>query len=370
MPEYQLELKQLVDYPRCRIYREFVQTLIKDRSIRTNGCSGLFCYTVLCAYANFRTSYRRLDGISYTVYPGEWVCRVSELTAQLRFRFRRQTLKMLDTLQEAHLVQYDLLGRGQLVKYKITGWRRHNTVLDYNCPCQKDTGFFFLPVNTAKELVSQGKCSEMDILLDLWISAVYRDDQVQGSFEGPVAYFRNGTGNPLVSYSDLALRWGISKSTVGRILKKFARLEYIDLLTFPGRHGTAIYLRDYLSTMFQISDVLVDKDEVAMSFNIQMSIPEKELDTISCVPNGKIIVSKPNREFLAQKVLELLALQGVHCAKCRKSDYMLYPLSDDCKGVREETAERQQFGYRMELFCTGKKPVYTFEFSTKPIRRG
>ena len=42
MPDYQLEIKQVVDYPRCRIYREFVQTLIADRSIRTNGGSGLF----------------------------------------------------------------------------------------------------------------------------------------------------------------------------------------------------------------------------------------------------------------------------------------------------------------------------------------
>ena len=367
MPEYQLEIKQIVDYPRCRIYREFVQTLIADRNIRTNGCSGLFCYTVLCSYANFRTSYRRLDGISYTVYPGEWVCRVSELTALLRFRFRRQTLIMLDKLQEAHLLQYDLLGRGQLVKYKITGWQRHNTVLDYNCPCQKDTGFFFLPVNTAKELVSWGKCSEMDILLDLWISAVYHDEQVQGSFEGPVAYFRNGTGNPLVSYSDLALRWGISKSTVGRTLKKFDQLDYIDLFTFPGRHGTAIYLRNYLSTMFQISDVMVDKDEVAMSFNIQIAAPE---ESVPCVPNRTVTVSKPDREFLAQKVLELLALQGIQCAKCRKSDYMLYVLSDDCKGVVEGEMERRQSGYRMELSCTGKQPVYTFEFSTKPARRG
>ena len=367
MPEYQLEIKQIVDYPRCRIYREFVQTLIADRNIRTNGCSGLFCYTVLCSYANFRTSYRRLDGISYTVYPGEWICRVNELTAQLRFRFRRQTLKMLDRLQEAHLLQYDLLGRGQLVKYKITDWRRHNTVLDYNCPCQKDTGFFFLPVNTAKELVGWGKCSEMDIILDLWISAVYHDDQVQGSFEGPVAYFRNGTGNPLVSYSDLALRWGISKSTVGRTLKKFDQMEYIDLFTFSGRYGTAIYLRNYLSTMFQISDVMVDKDEVAMSFNIQIAAPE---EPIPCVSNETVIVSKPNREFTVQKVLELLALQGIQCAKCRKSDYMLYPLSDDCQGVVEGGTERQRSGYRMELFCAGKQLVYTFEFSTKPARRG
>lgn len=39
---YQLEIKQIVDYPRCRIYREFIRNLMKDRSIRTNGCSYLF----------------------------------------------------------------------------------------------------------------------------------------------------------------------------------------------------------------------------------------------------------------------------------------------------------------------------------------
>lgn len=70
MSEYQLEIKQIVDYPRCCIYREFVQTLIADRSIQTNGGSGLFYFTVLCSYANFRTSYRRLAGITFTVYPG------------------------------------------------------------------------------------------------------------------------------------------------------------------------------------------------------------------------------------------------------------------------------------------------------------
>lgn len=58
MPEYQLQIKQVVDYPRCRIYREFIHKLINDRSIRINGGSGLFHFTVLCSYANFRTSYR------------------------------------------------------------------------------------------------------------------------------------------------------------------------------------------------------------------------------------------------------------------------------------------------------------------------
>ena len=53
MSEYQLELKQIVDYPRCRIYRQFIQSLMNDRSIRVSGGSGLFYFTVLCSYANF-----------------------------------------------------------------------------------------------------------------------------------------------------------------------------------------------------------------------------------------------------------------------------------------------------------------------------
>ena len=31
---YQLELKQIVEFPRCRIYRDFIQTLITTKSIR------------------------------------------------------------------------------------------------------------------------------------------------------------------------------------------------------------------------------------------------------------------------------------------------------------------------------------------------
>mgnify|MGYP001038127249 CR=1 FL=1 len=98
MSEYTLEIKQIVDYPRCRIYRQFVQTLIADRSIRVSGGSGLFYFVVLCAYANFRTSYKRIDGISYTIYPGEWIMSVEELSRYFRTRFRRQTLAALEGL--------------------------------------------------------------------------------------------------------------------------------------------------------------------------------------------------------------------------------------------------------------------------------
>lgn len=371
MAAYQLEIKQIVDYPRCRIYRQFIQTLIADRSIRTNnGGSGLFYFTVLCSYANFRTSYRRLDGISYTIYPGEWICPLSEMAQWFRCRTKGRALDILFMLQEAHLIHYTVLGRGKLVKYRIMDWRRHNTVLDYNCPCQKDVGFFFLPVSTAAELVSFGKCSDIDILLDLWISAVYNDQRVQGSFSGPVAYFRDGSGCPLVSYADLAQRWGISKATVGRVLKKLAKQGHISLFTFPGRHGTAIYLQNYLSTMFQISDVMVDKEEVALSLNIKLAPQESGADAAGqpadIVSAEPVIVSEPTEEQIAQRVLQILVLQGISCGVCPRCSYKLYPLSGDGEGMLEGGSAAQR-RFHMEVLCHSGRPIYVFELSTRAV---
>lgn len=138
-------------------------------------------------------------------------------------------------LQDRHLITYTLLGRGRLVKFKIKGWCKYNRVLEYNAPCQKDTGFFFLPISVANELVSAGRCSEMDAMLDLWINTVYNDTQVQGSEVGPVVYMRNGTGSPLIGYAELAQRWGVSKATAGRYLRKMQELDYLSMVAFPER---------------------------------------------------------------------------------------------------------------------------------------
>ena len=92
-----------------------------------------------------------------------------------------------------------------------------------------------MPIAVATELISSVKASEMDVVLDLWLSAIYKDNQVLDSDVGPVVYFRNGTGNPILNYSDLAQRWGISRSTDGRLLKKLAGLEYLTLLQYKLR---------------------------------------------------------------------------------------------------------------------------------------
>ncbi len=226
-------------------------------------------------------------------------------------------------------------------------------------------------------LVSAGRCSEMDILLDLWMSAVYNDSQVQGSEIGPVVYFRNGTGSPLATYSEMAVRWDISKPTTGRVLKKLADMDYISLMSFPGRTGSVIYLHSYLSTMFQISDVLVDKEEVAMILKINLTMPDEtnpqEDSAVTehevCVSEELSSVSKSNMEAVITKVAQILDAQGISCFRCPKSIYKLYPLSDAC---REEYISRIQKGvvrFGMTVSCGEDKPVYTFELTLSPAEK-
>lgn len=368
---YQLEIKQIVDYPRCRIYRDFLRNLMEDSDIRTNGSSYLFYYMVLCSYANFRTSYRKLEGISYLVEPGEWVCTTSELSEWFRTRFQHQAVTILDFLQEQHYVSYTKLGRGNLIKFQITGWRKSNTTLDYNYPCLKDVGFFFFPISAVHELISMGKCSEMDIVLDLWIHAIYNDEQVQGSDIGPVVYFRNYTGNPLVSYTELGLRWGISKATVSRILGKLQNKEYLSLVSFTGRHGSVIYLCNYLSTMFSISDVMIDKEEVSMTFQVPVHVPETPMQEDSPIKDEQIIisdasnsvssntscVSKSHIRQMLRKVAKILAAQGVSCCECPRTRYKLYSLSD---------CESGNLKYSLKIDCPDGRTSYQFELTLTP----
>ena len=366
--EYQLELKQIVDYPRCRIYRNFIRRLTEDINIRTRGGSYLYYYMVLCSYANFRTSYRRLDGITYLVEPGEWICTPQELAGWFRTRFQHQAVSILEHLQSQNYLTYTRLSRNRLIKFHINDWKANNTCLDYNYPCQKDVGFFFFPVSSVHELISMGKCSEMDIVLDLWIHAIYNDPQVQGSDIGPVVYFRNHTGNPVVNYRDLASRWGISKSSVSRLLKKLEEFQYLTAVSFTGTHGSVLYLQSYLSTMFSISDVMVDKEDVSLTFKLPITIEEESMETItqeSFAPaNDQIIVSDPENSVpethirkMLQKTAGILAAQGIPCCECGKSIYKLYRLSDCMEGI---------YRYSLTISCPESPISYQFELNIQP----
>ena len=372
MSKYELELKQTVKFPRCRMYRQFIRTLMEDRTIRVSGGSGLFYFTVLCSYANFRTSYCRIGGINYTIYPGEWVCSLKDVQIWFRSRSIKQALIAMEDLQANGLITYKILGHGKVIRFKIINWHKHNTVLDYNAPCYKDTGFFFMPIATASELIGHGRCSEMDVVLDLWINTIYNDDQVQGSKVGPVVYMRNGTGSPIMSYSEMAERWGISKATVGRILKRLASKEYLSLFSYPGKQGSVIYLRSYLSTMFQLCDILLDKEEVALTLNISYTQEEVEtsITTEACsVSDKEFCVSDLSASPFIGKVKHILSQQGFSCFDCPKSIYKLSQLSGwkkDCNRsackAEKNTAPMQQ----VTLSCKNNNDIFTFAIS--PIR--
>lgn len=375
MSSYELQIKQVVEYPLCRMYRQFIQSLIRDRNIRTNGGSGLFYYTVLCNFANYRTSHRHIDGIRYAVCPGEWIVSIKELADLFRIRFHRQVISVLDELQSRHLINYKIINRNRTVKYQICDWRKHNTMLDYTCPCQKDAGFFFLPISVARELISSECCSEMDIILDLWLSTVYNDVKVQGSDIGPVVYLRNGTGSPLLSYNDLALRWGISKASVCRVLKHLEEIEYIKTIHFTGRIGSVIYLQNYLSTMFQISDVLIDKEEVAMVLHIKIKLPAETCEEQEeAVFNHEVIVSeeisgvsKTHIEIILNKMANVLDSQGLSCFRCPKSRYILSNLSEDCIGNGLVPLNREpDIRFGVSLCCGEDKPIRKFELTLSP----
>ena len=363
MEDYKLELKQIVDYPRCRMYRQFVLGILNNKNLRISGASQLYYYTVLCCYANFRTSYHRVKSVTYTLYPGEWICKIDEIMTWFRVRNKRQVITILEKMQEKHLLKFKVMGQGDVIKYRLSGWAKYNRILEYNAPCQKDIGFFFMPVHIVAELVGSGKNSEMDALIDMWINTVYNDPQVKGSESAPVVYMRNGSCSPLIGYSELAERWGVSKATVGRYMKKLSDLGYVNIITYPGTHGSVISLQGYMSTMFQVADVMVDKEEIAMSLCIKLKshevVEEIDADSVSKSENS---VSKLNVEILLAKIISFINAQGFSCSECGRMKYMLLELSDckeDIKSKIESIAEDKK--YRLLLTCGGKNPLFEFE---------
>jgi len=324
--EYILEVKQIVDYPRVRIYREFIQTLINQKTLAAKGKCNLFNYIALCCYANYCTSRKRIDGKQYFIAPGQWLCTIKDLMKWFS-KTKVKTLEVLENLKKLEVIEYEVIK--EYVFYKIIDWDKYNSYMEYEAHCSKDDGFFFFPFEYIDKFLGQNeKCSEKDILMDLWLNTIYNDNRIDGSKVGPVVYFRNGTGNPRTNYSFLAKRWKSSKATVCRLLEKLQEKDYITYLNFSGRYGTVIYLNGYTSLMFRISDVPIDKKEVALALKLKIELEDDIEENI--VSEEKIIVSKSNLKIIEEKLKETLNLSGVDCACCKKSSSLLYRLSLDC----------------------------------------
>ena len=341
---YKVEIKQLLKFRHCRIYRSFIRGLMRDMNLKTKGTSYLFFYIILCSYANFRTSYIRIESNYFTVYPGHWVCRLSEITEWFRLKTRKQTVAVLDALTEKNLITYKLHHNDKIVNFKIKGWKTSNVILEYNAPCQKEEGFFFFPIANALKLADGCKCSEADILMDIWLNTILNDLEVRGSHLGPIAYFRGLRDSALVSNTELAKRWGISRTTVFRVLRKLEDMNFIDVIHFTGASGSVIYTKNYMQTMFDVEEVYIDRNEVVAVFEMeerlqadqaesQIVFTMQELtDETSSGSKERIIGSKCDGRALVSKVHELLINTGFSELQSKAAIYKLSPLSLDCKG--------------------------------------
>ena len=354
LTEYQLEIKQIVEYPRCRIQKKFVEMLMCDPDIKTSGGCGLYHYTVLSSFVRFETTNRKISGVNYTVFPGELLCTIDELFVLLRVKSKYQALSILTDLQRRHFIEFNILDDGNCVKYRIKDWEKFNRAMDAFAPCHEDKGYFYLPTSVVSNLIGRRHLSEMDAFLDLWLNTVYDDNRVQSSVVDPVVYMRNETGKPTLDCGQLAKRWNVSASTAEKYLQKLKNNGYIYYKETIGENGLVVYLGKDLTSTFRVSDVLLDKEEIPMKVSVKLELNEEELQGVfNKIPQL--------REIIMKKVSTLLSSQGFPCFGCRKFSYRLTRISD--------TDERPT-RYVLTLLC-GSNEVRTavFELCFRPVKK-
>ena len=360
------EAKQLVRFPYCRIYRRFLNRIVENSAVRKQGQALLFRYVVLFSLANFRPSLRTVNGVRHAVQPGEWVVTYHELCERLHLRTHRQVRAVLRQLADLHLIEVWEGFQGKLVRFKICCWQRTNTTLSYSAPCPKDTGFFFFPVVQIPDLIDAGRCSEADMLLDLWMNTVYQDAGVPGSALGPVVCYRADGALPLVSCAVLAKRWGVSKATVHRVLKKFEQLSLVAVHRYPGKRGSVIVMQGYLSTMFSVEDTCPTRQALAA----EIARPAQK-DTECPVDSAAVgtgesttfhwpadAVSKPDNRLILENLRNALYASGFRCSACPHALYRLSNLS----GCRDAVT-----AYDLAIVCGTGGPSYRFSLKLEPV---
>lgn len=121
-------------------------------------------------------------------------------------------------------------------------------------------------------------------------------------------------------------------------MKKLFDLGYINLITYPGTHGSVISLQGYMSTMFQVSDALVDKEEIAMSLCIKLKTHEVEDEIVSdSVSKPANSVSKLKADLVTAKIVSFINAQGFSCSNCGRLEYISI-----ARKVLREILERSQ----------------------------
>lgn len=117
--------------------------------------------------------------------------------------------------------------------------------------------------------------------------------------------------------------------------------------------------------MFSVSDVLIDKEEVALALSLPIQIPD-DPDSVSepdiaeqiSISDETDSVPKPVLHYVIEKLANLLQTQGLPCCQCKRARYQLSRLSD--------SGGRLNSIYSLEIICPYGNTAYRFELSLSP----
>ena len=161
----------------------------------------------------------------------------------------------------------------------------------------------------------------MDALLDLWISAIYKDQQVRGSQDRASCVLQERHRESDSSITPNCPRAGESPVPAwAGCLKKLAELDHLSLLTFPGRSGTVIYLKElslHHVPNFGCHDRQGGGRYVSEPSSYPCRIPLRQRPAqfpdksrISAFQRELSSVSKPHMLYFVRKVLQALESAG------------------------------------------------------------
>lgn len=320
------QYRQLVCFPKSRVHKKWFRYFNDHKDFHNEGTLHLFSLMSLYSYACFRSNVRQVGKHRYMEGSGQWICKLSALPRVLRVHSKAQAQELMNYFRDAGFLDYEILDEElEVIRFTIRDWKRHCVHLDYNYYSYKGSGFFFFPLPVGRQLIhgskSQGivKFSELDAIMDLWLHTIVNDPSVRGSEYMPVVYFANMKGQPLLSYSYLAKRWGWSKSRVGRFILKIEDAGIISRVSFsssrgsvisPCRYREMIYGEDCEKLQLQRIGEILGLSQAAGQMEADESI---RVEVQVCVPSDKAILQNakalriqvfrvPNGSFFARPV--------------------------------------------------------------------
>ena len=249
--------QQLISFPKVRVHKKWFRYFNDHKTFRNEGTLHLFSLMALYSYANFRTNKRHIGDAWYMEAPGQWICKASALPRILRTHSKIEAMKRMDYFKDAGFLDYEMLEEESgLLRFTISDWSRHCAHLNYNYYSYKGSGFFFFPLPVGRALIAASRkqgdivFSELDAIMDMWLHTVLNEERVAGSNYMPIVYYANMKGQPLLSYSYLAKRWGWSKSKVGRFMLKIEEAGVVNRVSFSSSRGSVISMCRYREMIF------------------------------------------------------------------------------------------------------------------------